>query len=59
MNNCPRCDDDLPTVESSREMQISKVWCSVCGFQIAAQVNEDCIIEMWDVIKPGDCAEEN
>lgn len=55
MNNCPSCDSDSIHTESSREMQRSNVRCYDCGFSIAAQVTEECIVAMWNAIRPDDC----
>jgi transposase-like protein len=51
MKNCPECDSDLITVESSREMRFSRIICDDCDFEITGEINEDALIKKWDRLK--------
>lgn len=55
LNPCPACDSELPTRESSRETQQSRIYCTDCDFELSAEVNEDLLTEMWNLITPQDC----
>lgn len=48
LENCPKCDSEFVGFDSSREMQISLVKCSDCGFKIQKKVPEERIIEIWN-----------
>lgn len=51
MKNCPECNSDLITVNSSRELRISEIICDDCGFIIQENINEDDLINKWNKIK--------
>lgn len=55
--NCPRCKSEFTTTESCREMQISRITCDDCEFTISAEVPEEVIEKMWEIIHLGETSE--
>lgn len=48
IENCPKCDGDDITVDSSSSMQLSEISCGDCGHKLQAKVCEETIIERWN-----------
>jgi len=55
---CPRCDSEFVRVGSNREMQMSEINCSDCGFGFQVPVPEVVIEKMWGCIKKEDCPDD-
>ena len=55
--NCPRCHSDSVGCDSSRELQVAEVNCGDCGFSLQAEVDEDTVIEMWNLVRTESCAD--
>lgn len=51
---CPDClEDDILfiNISSSRELKLSQVDCSICGFTFQKNVSEENIIKFWNRIQ--------
>ncbi|MFL1405420.1 hypothetical protein ACJO2E_08765 [Marinobacter sp. M1N3S26] len=57
LQNCPRCGSDCTHCDSSRELQVSEINCGDCGFSLQAEVDEDTITEMWNLIRTESCSD--
>jgi transposase-like protein len=47
-SNCPKCDSDLITVESSYSMRFSSISCDDCDYSIQAAVCEETLEKRWN-----------
>ena len=48
MNNCPECGSEFLDIKSSREMEVSQIDCTDCGFGIQEKIPEEDLIQIWN-----------
>lgn len=51
IKNCPECDGDDITIESSRELEVSNMFCCDCDYTITGKVPEETLIKRWNRVK--------
>jgi hypothetical protein len=44
---CPKCGSEFVSVASSRDLGVSEIQCSDCGFTLQKNVPEECIERLW------------
>lgn len=48
LRDCPKCNSDDLTLDSSRALQLSQVLCNNCGHKLYRECYEEDIIKVWD-----------
>lgn len=51
MNNCPECGSEFFSITSSREMEVSQIYCADCDFMLQEKIPEEDLIEIWNRIE--------
>jgi Zn ribbon nucleic-acid-binding protein len=48
IENCPECDGDDITVDSSSSMQLSEIFCGDCGYKMQSKSCEEVMTDRWN-----------
>lgn len=51
---CPKCGSEFVDINSSKELKLSIITCSDCGYEMEAKISKEALVKKWNALKRKD-----